>query len=154
MIRFVLPVDPLTVQTGGKRICVIAGRPRFFKTKKVEKWETAVGLLSNPHRPRTPFAGPIRLTAVFVLKRPQSLAGKKHPDGRLYSIKRPDVDNLVKGLQDALKGFWEDDSQVVEMALTKVYAAKGEEPKIEITIESINEKPYTQEDARGAGGVS
>jgi Holliday junction resolvase RusA-like endonuclease len=87
----------------------------------------------------------VKLCVTFVIRRPQSLGGKKHPEGRLLAPKRPDLDNLQKGLQDALKGFWEDDSQIVELNLRKVYAAKGEEPKIEVQIHTYEKTSETNE---------
>lgn len=139
MIAFTLPVDPLTVQTGGKRLVIIGGKPRFFKTKKVSSWEKAVGLIANRYRPPEPFSCPVVLQANFILRRPQRLNSKRHPDGRVVAPLRPDLDNLVKGLQDALKGFWADDSQVVDLHVRKYYAAKGEDAKIEVNINVVKE---------------
>lgn len=140
MIAFTLPLDPISIQHGGKRVCVVGGRPRFFKTKKAASWQTAVGLAANRHRPPQPFSCPLALEVTFVIRRPQSLSAKRHPDGRTPAPRRPDLDNLQKGLQDALQGFWEDDSQIVQLNLAKVYAARGEDPKIEIKIHKYNEQ--------------
>lgn len=145
MIAFTLPLDPHSVQHGGKRVAVINGKPRFFKTKKAASWANAVGLCANRYRPSQPFSCPVKLCVTFVIRRPQSLGGKKYPEGRLPAPKRPDLDNLQKGLQDALKGFWEDDSQIVELSLKKVYSAKGEEPKIEVEIHTYEEASETNE---------
>ena len=110
------------------------GRPVFFKQKKATDYERVVAWSAGPHTPPVPFAGPIKMSVVFVLKRPIALNAKKYPVGRIWATKRPDVDNLVKNLQDSLKGFWLDDAQVVELHLTKVYAAKIEHPCIEIDL--------------------
>ena len=43
-------------------------------------------------------------------------------DGILLPTTKPDIDNLSKGIMDALNGvIWKDDSQVVELLLSKIY---------------------------------
>lgn len=122
---------------------VRGGKPIFFKTKKAVWFIDLVALFSKSHLPPRPCSGPIRMAVVYVLERPQALSGKKHNQGRILHTKRPDCDNLQKGVQDALKGFWLDDAQICDLHVTKVYAAKGESPKIEIKIESIDESLST-----------
>lgn len=51
-------------------------------------------------------------------------------------VKKPDIDNLVKGLFDSLNGLaWNDDAQVIEVKSRKVYS---EYPGIELDIQFIN----------------
>lgn len=138
-VAFTIPVCPQSLQFSGKRVMVRNGKPVFFKTKKAATFTNVVALFSNQHLPPRPVIGPIRMQVCYVLKRPLALSGKKHPQGRIAHTKRPDCDNLQKGLQDALKGFWEDDAQICDLHIVKFYAAKGESPKIEISIESIDE---------------
>jgi Holliday junction resolvase RusA-like endonuclease len=50
-------------------------------------------------------------------KRQAALAGALHPTGK------PDLDNCVKLLMDALNGIlWRDDAQVTDIAVIKRYA--------------------------------
>ena len=74
----------------------------------------------------------IRLTLNFYFPRPKSHSKKNAPQ---YHTKRPDVDNCVKFVMDALTtaGFWEDDSQVYQLVATKQYG----EPRTEIFIEQV-----------------
>ncbi|MDO5061880.1 MAG: RusA family crossover junction endodeoxyribonuclease [Peptostreptococcaceae bacterium] len=52
-------------------------------------------------------------------------------------IKRPDIDNIVKSVSDALnKVAYTDDSQIVEVVAGKYYAHN---PRVEIVIEKIGE---------------
>ena len=122
---------------------VRGGKPVFFKTKRAVWFIDLVALFSKSHLPPRPHAGPIRMAVTYVLERPQALSKKTHNQGRILHTKRPDCDNLQKGVQDALKGFWLDDAQICDLHVTKVYAAKGESPKIEIKIESIDESLST-----------
>lgn len=70
--------------------------------------------------------GPLRLEVTFYLRRPASRA-KKHR----YPDRRPDVENLVKSVMDALTGIlWADDAQVVTLNAQKRYG----DPRAEITV--------------------
>jgi Holliday junction resolvase RusA-like endonuclease len=53
-------------------------------------------------------------------------------------VAKPDIDNLIKGLFDALNGvLWEDDAQVFEVGqVRKLYS---ESPGIEFSIETVGE---------------
>lgn len=126
-------MEPLSTQFGGRRLSVVKGRIRFFKQQRVQSWSQEVEWHSLPHRPKEPLEGALGLKLVFVLPRPKRL--KKGE--REYCVARPDCDNLTKGLQDALRGFWGDDAQVCELRVTKVYAAYGEKPCIEVRIRQL-----------------
>jgi Holliday junction resolvase RusA-like endonuclease len=65
-----------------------------------------------------PLSGPLAIEATFAFVRPKSA-----PKRRTMPEVKPDVDNLVKLLLDALNGVvWRDDAQVVEMRARKIYA--------------------------------
>lgn len=54
-------------------------------------------------------------------------------NGTLRPTKKPDIDNLVKGIKDGITNvIWKDDSQVTELIARKWY---GESPKAVVTIE-------------------
>jgi Holliday junction resolvase RusA-like endonuclease len=133
-IAFRLPVCPKSIQFAGKRVMVRAGRPVFFANKDARLFAQKVDIHSRAFRPQKPLEGPVSVYVSFVIQRPKALMGKKHLPSRIPAIKRPDLDNLVKGLLDALQGFWIDDSQIVELHLIKAYAAKEEDPHIYINI--------------------
>jgi len=126
-------VQPLSTQFGGRRLAVVGGRVKFFKQQKVQTWSQAVEWYSLPHRPKEPLVGALALKLIFILQRPKRL-GKGE---RTYCPVRPDCDNLTKGLQDALRGFWADDAQVCELRVSKLYAAFGEKPCIEVKIRQL-----------------
>ena len=136
-IAFVIPTEPKSLQNSGRKVMCKGGRAIFYKATEAKAWIKVVGFYANPHVPAQYIQGPISLTLCFVMKRPVALNGKKFNQGRIPFDKRPDTDNLSKGFTDALVGFWMDDSQITELHASKYYAAKGELPKIEVAIESI-----------------
>lgn len=138
-IRFTLPVCPQALQTSGKRMVIVGGRPRFFKNRKAQVYLDAIGGLAGQYRPASPFRGPISLDLFFVLPRPKSLMTKTAPDGLIPHTKRPDLDNLVKGTQDGLSlaGFWADDSQIFAGNPAKFYSEKGGQARIAVSITEI-----------------
>jgi crossover junction endodeoxyribonuclease RusA len=81
-------------------------------------------------------AGPIRVCADFYLPRPKSLAKKDRAH-----MTRPDVDKCARAILDALtKVIWHDDAQVVQLKVTKAYAAVGESPCAVISVTPLTEE--------------
>ena len=57
-------------------------------------------------------------------------------DWKLQPVVKPDLDNIVKVVMDALTDFaWNDDNQVVTIEASKSYALDDEEPRLIIEIE-------------------
>ena len=55
--------------------------------------------------------------------------------GELLPAKRPDFDNLAKGITDALNGLaFKDDNQIVEAHIYKRY---GDPQKVEVEIKEV-----------------
>jgi Holliday junction resolvase RusA-like endonuclease len=49
--------------------------------------------------------------------------------------RRPDLDNLVKAVLDALNGLaWRDDAQIHTLHISKVVAAGDEQPHVQVRI--------------------
>ncbi len=65
-----------------------------------------------------PLKGPLLLSVLFVFERPYARMKEE------AHIIKPDLDNLAKGVMDALNGIaWHDDSQIVSLTLGKDWAA-------------------------------
>ena len=85
-----------------------------------------------------PMVGPMRLFVEFALLPPKSMA--KSQRGWKLPTTKPDVDKLLRMLADALTGIvYRDDSQVVMVALNKVYAW-DEQPGAQVSAELINDE--------------
>lgn len=80
---------------------------------------------------------PIEMVVNFYLQTPKSVSKKTlfNLITKLRPTKRPDGDNLYKGVADALNGIaYPDDSQIVSGTFRKFWS---EQPKTEITIRKI-----------------
>lgn len=92
---------------------------------KTKGWRQDVAACALGHAPSTPWTGPVAVEIAFRLPRPASVSAKKRPS---HTVK-PDLDKLVRAVSDALTGvLWVDDSQIVSVIATKLYAAGADHP--------------------------
>lgn len=123
-------------------------RSRMYDPGTAENWKAQVQLALADQVPEEPILGPVSVVMTFVFPRPKRLLRKKDPDGRLYHTKKPDVDNAVKAVLDAITNLriWHDDTQVSELSVRKEVAAKhgrDSRPGLALTIV----QKMSQEDA-------
>jgi Holliday junction resolvase RusA-like endonuclease len=121
-------------------------RPRFTKSGRVYtpsktiQYETLVGLSYRNSARGYKFTSPVRVT-VRAYHKPPKKSKKVVEDmlnGRILPTKRPDADNIAKIVLDGLNHIaWVDDTQVVDMMVTKRYS---EDPMVAVTIEEIDAK--------------
>jgi Holliday junction resolvase RusA-like endonuclease len=78
----------------------------------------------------TMLIGPVTVGIEFFLTRPVSA-----PKSRVLPDRRPDLDKLVRAVLDALTtaGVYEDDSRVVRVEATKVYANEFAGARVTVT---------------------
>lgn len=123
---FTIPGEPVALPR--ERVAVIAGKPKHYRTGPIVAYQQAVQLIAKQHF-RAPRTGPVRVILTFALEQPVTTKLR-------VPAKRPDIDNLVKGVLDALNGVaWLDDKQVVELVAKKCWA--DGDPMTLITVESI-----------------
>jgi len=135
-ITFKIPITP-----------VAKGRPRMTKTGRVytpaktvayEK-QVAIAAKGRCHKV---IEGPVQLSLVFYLPRPKYMDKPKYPTaGAVRHTVKPDLDNLIKAIKDALNGIaWKDDCQVYSVVAKKFYAARGEDPCVVVGIAEQEEE--------------
>jgi Holliday junction resolvase RusA-like endonuclease len=73
---------------------------------------------------------PVELRATFTLPRPVSVPERS----RWAPVVRPDLDHYVRALCDSLKDVLEDDSQIVSIYASKVYAVPPALPGVTFTV--------------------
>ena len=89
--------------------------------------------------------GPLSLSVVFVLPRPSRLRWKTRPMPRQWHQSKPDADNLLKAVKDALNGLlWRDDSQIVLLRVSKWYASGEEQPGVELAVRRLSIVPLVR----------
>lgn len=127
---------------------VAQGRPRFsrqggfvkaYDPAKSRDYKSYVRMIAAQHAPLTPVEGAIEFSLRIYRAIPKGIPKYKRESakaGRLRPVTKPDVSNVLKGVEDALKGVWyKDDSQIVGYGvLGKWY---DERPRIEIMMREL-----------------
>lgn len=144
MISFIVPGLPIAQPRA--RAASIGGHARivgFDDRHPVTAFKATVRLLAQQHMAgRPPIAGPVQLVVMFGFRRPGRLIWKKRPMPRCWHTSKPDADNCVKALKDALNGIaWRDDAQVAQVMAEKVYVAGDEAPHVAVQVYAIELEP-------------
>ena len=123
VLEFTIPGEPRP--KGRPRASVVKGRVHMHTPEKTRAAEQTLAARAMPFRPREPLEGPVHLDVIFVLPIPKSMPRWQRAAldaGSIQHTKKPDLDNLVKLLKDALNGLmWVDDSQVSSSTSQKCY---------------------------------
>lgn len=124
---------------------VSKGRPRMTKRghtytpKRTVDYERMVQTLFHAEYGSPKLEGPIllQLDLYFGIPKSRSKAARKRmQQGMERPCKRPDLDNCLKAIADALNGVaYKDDSQIVAAVIQKFWA---EEPRAVVTIEELD----------------
>lgn len=129
---------------------VAQGRPRagkdwngntvLYDPAKSRHFKEYVKVAASQHRPDKLLEGPLHVT-IKVYKPMLKKFSKKRlaaaEAGMYRPVTKPDVDNYVKGIKDALnKVIWVDDSQVVDLTVSKFYS---ETPRFEVLIQELDQ---------------
>ena len=149
MIMFEVPGIPLAkAKTVGMR----GGHAMSYNKAPVKNYMALVRMAATDARLRfeapLPFDGPVNLCIVAVFPRPKRLLGRYRDgtlkggaiEGRMPMPSKPDLANLIKGLEDGINGsgLWTDDCQVCGYDGTrKCYGAIGEVPHVEVMVSSL-----------------
>lgn len=106
-----------------------------YTPKKKREYQNQLATIAKANKPERLLGGALRLTARFYWAFPESWPKKKKVSQA--KISRPDLDNLLKPLKDALKGVvYADDSQVSQYVdCSKSYSNYT---MIEVVVEEIN----------------
>ncbi|KRI89071.1 hypothetical protein APC20_01430 [Acinetobacter baumannii] len=139
MIEFTVYGEP--VAQGRPRATTIAGRARLYDPAKSRNYKEYIRLAAADHAPSALLEGPLLLKIGIYRSIPKSFSKKKTVQAEAREIRptsKPDVDNYVKGIKDALnKVIWKDDSQIVSIVAEKFYSQK---PRIEVKVQAMEEQ--------------
>ena len=85
---------------------------------------------------QAPYNGACKVVILIILATPVSWS-KKRKEQHNWCTTRPDLDNACKALLDGLKGIvFDDDKQVVELEMRKVY---GQHDNVIVTVEPLED---------------
>ena len=127
--KFEMAKMPTTNQQKGVKN--INGKLVTYDRKGTKNQELVMNLVQN--RPKVPFLDkniPLKLSVTFFY------AIKQKKKWGLLKTTKPDLDNLLKNLQDYMTklGYYVDDSQICWLEVKKFYSEKN---SIEIEIEEM-----------------
>lgn len=131
MNEYYIPVVPM----GAVRM---TRRGKFVNesAKRYLTYKDFIKLHISRQAKQEPIANQVGVDIVFTMPIPPSWSKKKQKEAvGQYHNKKPDIDNLVKGLFDSLNGLiWKDDNQVAKLRAVKIY---GENPGITVEIRGL-----------------
>jgi Holliday junction resolvase RusA-like endonuclease len=121
------------------------GRPRFsrktgtvYTPERTARYEERLAWAAQSVMAGRPLLiGPLNVVVMAFMQIPASKPAKwktKALSGDLRPTSKPDADNLIKCLDSFNKVVWVDDSQIVQLVITKRYS---ERPRLEISISLI-----------------
>ena len=121
------------------RVGTIGGRSRLYLPSKhpVHAFKRAI---KEAHGKRKHLQGPLRLVVTAWFPRPKSKTWKTRPMPAYFHESKPDFDNVLKAVADALNGVaWGDDAQIAVGTIRKYVCSGVEVSRVEILIEELNE---------------
>lgn len=135
MIEFTIPGNPPRTTAQQNKIAVVNGTPLVYSPKKLKDAKELYYTAALIHRPKEPMQGAIGLSAEFHFGTPRK---------RLWGtpkITRPDTDNMIKALKDALTkaDYWGDDAQITKEYCAK-YWCRPEDARVVVIVYEIPEE--------------
>jgi len=128
-MEFFMTMVPPTITHQEKKVCVVAGKPKFYEPQELKIARAKLEAHLAQHKPNQKYTGPVELVSTWCFSR------GSHKDGE-YRITKPDTDNLQKLLKDCMTavGFWKDDAIVCREIVEKFWA---EVPGIYIRVTAL-----------------
>ena len=123
-ITFSIPGNP--VPQPRTKVCVRNNKPHGYVEKKhpIHAYRQAVALAAREAGVRQA-TGPVSIIIDAVFARPKSHLNKSGVKAAAPALPRPDVDNLSKGVLDALKSVMGDDTNVSRLLVEKSWGTEG-----------------------------
>lgn len=136
VLAFDIPGQP--IGQGRPKFSTINGHARAYDPEKSRNYKAYVKLLATQAMKDNGFTmieGPCVLSINAYFEVPKSKSKKFREaalNGLEYPTKKPDADNILKAIQDALNGLaYKDDALIVRLGVTKLYS---EIPRVEVTL--------------------
>ena len=110
---------------------VRGGHAGVYTPDGAETWKQEVRRQAVANAPESLVSGVVRVELDFFLPRPKAHLDKHgvpKPKSPVWCQKKPDLDNLIKAVTDAItdtQRVWLDDSQICQITATKTYALQA-----------------------------
>lgn len=141
--EFVIKGSPPTRTAQQRGLRVIRGHAQFYEKKEVAQAKAYLADQMLTYVPEDPYNCKIYLRVLWLFDK-KSLTKK---EWRTFNDHRPDLDNLCKGLLDVMVdvGFFDDDSTIIKLDLTKAWSREYPGLFIQIIqIDDDEEQSYQQ----------
>ena len=133
-VSFFIPIKPES-----KLRARFARGGRVYSVKKTSKYESAVKSVCRQTMERKhlkPFESCVCVVLRFNFEHPQSWSERRKKQ-RAWHTSKPDLDNLVKAVLDALNGVaYTDDKLVVRVDARKIWSTSD---SVSVTVEELSE---------------
>lgn len=139
MITFIIPAVPIAQPRQRHRIIPGTAFTSNYTPAKhpVNVFKASAQMAARLAYSGAPLEGPLIMDVEFVFPRPAHLP-KRLGDARVPHDVKPDRDNLLKSLQDALNGLlYRDDAQICSGLTTKWRASTTEQPHVRVSIREV-----------------
>jgi Holliday junction resolvase RusA-like endonuclease len=109
---------------------------RAYTPKKTAQWEGAAASTLMDQWCARPLDGPVSVGILALFPRPQRMIWKRKPMDREPYCQKPDTDNVVKAVLDAMEkaGVVMNDKQVWSVDCVALYCSGDESPRVEVRV--------------------
>jgi Holliday junction resolvase RusA-like endonuclease len=140
MITFIIPGSAV-----GKGRPKAARRGNFitmYTPEKTASYENLVKIKAQEAmNGMSPIPGPCRLELLIEVVVPKAFSQKKRESalaGDIYPTTKPDIDNVLKGISDAMNGIvFDDDKQITDCTIRRRY---GVTPQAIVAVTALEKK--------------
>jgi Holliday junction resolvase RusA-like endonuclease len=140
---------------------VAKGRPRFsiaghaYTPAKTKQWEDLAALCFRQAIGTPMYDMPLKLEVTAYFQRPKRLCRRKDSPNRVMHTAKPDGDNILKAVSDALQkaGVVLDDSCINRMVITKYYTAKDAPAEVSMMLSSWEDEHEPTDRIRRQGAL-
>lgn len=114
------------------RACIRGRHAAVYNPETADVWRGEIILAAVACRPLPPIEAAVYVVVDFRYPAPKG----KRASGAAWAVKKPDIDNALKVVLDALTdiGYWTDDALVVAIDARKTVAGNGEDPGATISV--------------------
>ena len=137
MIKLSIPGQPQG--KGRAKVSTYRGYARAYTPEKTAAYENLVKLAFEGSG-QDKLTGALKMTVKAVYAIPKSFSRKKREaalKGELRPQTKPDIDNVVKVICDALNGLaYDDDRSITQLHAVQLY---GDNPRVDIAIQEVGQ---------------